>query len=224
MIRSLHDSAQDITSTASSGQKILNSMLDTMKSVSESSLKMTDIVGIINDISDKINLLSLNASIEAARAGEAGRGFAVVADEVSKLADMTANSIKDIDTLIRNNDNDIRVGMQNVESTARTIGTIIELVTGISGKIDVIFAQIQNQQSINDIVNNEAGDIKSKSNIIRISMEEHKLAIMEITRSISHLNEMTQQNSRSANILSDNTILVDKMATGLIKKKNVTNS
>ncbi|MCU0848867.1 MAG: methyl-accepting chemotaxis protein [Spirochaetes bacterium] len=219
MIRSLLDMALDITSTANRGREILDSMLETMKSVSESSGKMTDIVGIINDISDKINLLSLNASIEAARAGEAGRGFAVVADEVSKLADMTANSIKDIDSLIRNNDNDIRKGMGNVESTVDTIGTIIELVTAISGKIDDIFGQIQKQQSINDVVNGEAGEIKGKSDIIRVSMEEHKMAIEEITKSIMHLNEMTQQNARSASILSDNTVLVDKLATGLMKRK-----
>ncbi len=219
MIRSLLDMASNITSTANSGHEILFSMQDTMKTVSESSGKMTDIVGIINDISDKINLLSLNASIEAARAGDAGRGFAVVADEVSKLADLTANSIKDIDSLIRNNDNEIRKGMSDVESTVKSLGTIIELVTAISGNVDTIFKQIQKQQTINDVVNTEAGNIKNKSDIIRISMEEHKVAIEEITKSILHLNDMTQQNSMSAIELSENTLLVDRMATSLIKKK-----
>ena len=74
--------------------------------ITESSQQVTDIISIIDDISDKINLLSLNAAIEAARAGEAGRGFAVVADEISKLADQTAASINDIDSLIRKNNNE----------------------------------------------------------------------------------------------------------------------
>ena len=90
-----------ISDMARDGEAGMREMNESMEAIGESSREMTGIVAIINDISDRINLLSLNASIEAARAGDAGRGFAVVADEISKLADQTSRSVKEIDGHIR---------------------------------------------------------------------------------------------------------------------------
>ena len=68
----------------------------TLGRLEEAFASVNKITGIMTEIADKTNLLSLNAAIEAARAGDAGRGFAVVADEVSKLADYTGQNVRQI--------------------------------------------------------------------------------------------------------------------------------
>ncbi len=67
---------------------------DLQKSV----LEIEQMVGVVRDISNKTDLLALNASIEAARAGHAGKGFAVVADEVGRLSERSQHSIEAVDT------------------------------------------------------------------------------------------------------------------------------
>lgn len=83
--------------------------LEDMKDLSQSVQNMntdvqdiTKIISVINEISRQTNLLALNASIEAASAGEAGKGFSVVAAEIRKLAEQSAASTKEIESIIDN--------------------------------------------------------------------------------------------------------------------------
>ncbi|HQL81681.1 MAG TPA: methyl-accepting chemotaxis protein, partial [Spirochaetota bacterium] len=152
-----------ISNNALSGEKSLAVMSESMGNIRKSSQEMTGVIQIINDISDKINLLSLNAAIEAARAGDAGRGFAVVADEISKLADQTTSSIKSIDSLIRTNEQEIINGNRNVSETVGKINSIISDIEKIVEKITVISNKMSEQTVANQTVNENAEKVKVRS-------------------------------------------------------------
>ncbi|MBN2078448.1 MAG: hypothetical protein JW838_05750 [Spirochaetes bacterium] len=209
---------EQITSLASKGEHSLNSMNESMQKIIESSTEMTNIVAIINDISDKINLLSLNAAIEAARAGEAGRGFAVVADEVSKLADQTSSSIKEIASHIQINNEEINRGRLNVETTVSIISKIIEGVTSIDIMIGELSDKMNRQKEINTRVSSEGEAVISRADSIKLSTEEQRTAIMEIVKSISGVNEVTQANSAGSQKLFDHAQKVKVLADELQKK------
>ena len=207
--------ADGVSETASRGGEVLSAMNESLSSVNESSGKMTGIVGLIGDISDRTNLLSLNAAIEAARAGEAGRGFAVVADEISKLADQTASSIKEIDRLIKANVEEIGRGMTTVEETVETIMRIIEGVSSIGAEVAGISSQMDNQREINRQVTSEAGQVMGLAEEIRDAMEEQKSSMDEIVKSISTVNRITQSYAQGADRLFRNSKEVQQMAESL---------
>lgn len=195
LIRDTVSLTEDISRDAASGGESVKSMTVSMSKITESSDKMSGIISIINDISDQINLLSLNAAIEAARAGEAGRGFAVVADEVSKLAEQTSSSLKDIDSLIRENSAEINTGMTNVHNANATISKIVQGVMTINTKMEDVFANMRGEIEASGIVDKEIEHLRTVSDEIRIATNEEKDAFNEIVKAISHINELSQANA-----------------------------
>jgi methyl-accepting chemotaxis protein len=204
-----------ISTEARNGEISLKEMDDSMKSMNQRSAEMANIIGLINDISDKINLLSLNAAIEAARAGDAGRGFAVVADEISKLADQTFSSVKDISALIKAGENETKHGITTVNIVVQSLSEIIEGVSRISTMVQSMSEFMNSQFSTNQEVNREASDVKKRSDEIKNAAIEQKNATMEIVKSISNITELTQANAAGAEEMSANAKEISLIAVNL---------
>jgi methyl-accepting chemotaxis protein len=189
---------EKVSNEAKEGSDSLSRMNKSFERIIGSSSDIKNIISIIDDISDRINLLSLNASIEAARAGDAGRGFAVVANEVAKLADQTASSIKEIDHLIKGNNEEINGGMADIKDVFSKITSVIESISGISSRMVKINKHVDNQIRVNSGVNEFVQQVKERSDEIKSGICEQKNGFSEIIKSIDEINRTTSLNVSEA--------------------------
>jgi methyl-accepting chemotaxis protein len=214
-INMTNDKVRTINEDVISNSKEMNEMTDIITRSADESKDMLGIVNIINDISEQINLLSLNAAIEAARAGEAGRGFAVVADEISHLADATTSSIKQIDDLIMQNNKNSDSALQKVRSAIAKEKTILLGIESITNMMQELSRLTDKQNSANEEVNQSLKEVLTKTNFITSAIREGKVAIDEIVKSVSVISEMTQSNSLSSEEISASTEEISSMAETL---------
>ena len=184
--------SENTSSQSSAGEKILDTLNTTMTAISSSSSDMNTVVDVIDQISDRISLLSLNAAIEAARAGEAGRGFAVVADEISKLAEQTTDSLKEIAKFINTTEAEVAKGIRSVTDTVEVMRITIKNISTISDGMARISREMKDQLEINTSVDENTRLVKKRSEEIRLSTNEQRIAINEIANSINNLNQLTQ--------------------------------
>jgi methyl-accepting chemotaxis protein len=165
--RQANQLAASAASVAVRGGGVVAEVVTTMDSISASSRRIVDIIGVIDGIAFQTNILALNAAVEAARAGEQGRGFAVVASEVRNLAQRSASAAKDIKQLIGDS-----VG--KIDDGAKLVGQAGDTMTEIVASV----------QRVSDIM----GQIATASG-------EQEAGIEQINQAIVEMDGVTQQNA-----------------------------
>jgi methyl-accepting chemotaxis protein len=126
------------SSVAVSGGEVVGRVVQTMRSIDDSSKKIADIISVIDGIAFQTNILALNAAVEAARAGEQGRGFAVVASEVRSLAGRSASAAKEIKSLITASVESVQQGTALVDQAGMKMTEVVDAikrVTDLMGQI-----------------------------------------------------------------------------------------
>jgi len=165
--------AADVSRTAEEGGEVMRQATTAMERITQSSGKISNIIGLIDDIAFQTNLLALNASVEAARAGDAGKGFAVVAVEVRRLAQSAASASSEVKVLIEQSGVEVAGGSKLVAEAARKLEAMLdgartnhELLQGIA------------QQS-----RDQASSIDEMTGAVRTldEMTQHNAALVEET-------------------------------------------
>jgi len=162
--------SQSATATrevADRGGQVVAQAVQAMARIEESSRKIADIIGVIDEIARQTNLLALNAAVEAARAGEAGRGFAVVASEVRSLAQRSSQAAKDIKDLITNSNSQVKGGVELVNKAG---AALTEIVTSIKSVAETVAE-------------------------IAAASAEQATGLEQVNRALTQMDEVTQQNS-----------------------------
>ncbi len=159
--------ADEAMRAAQNGGAIVGRAVHAMTRIEGASQKISDIIRMIDDIAFQTNLLALNAAVEAARAGDAGKGFAVVASEVRTLAQRSSDAAKDISALISTSNSEVGEGVKLVREAGEQLSQILAASEKVAATIAEISAAFGEQAS----------------------------GIDEISQTVAHLDEMTQQNA-----------------------------
>lgn len=188
--RTANELARDASTVAREGGAMVVEVVETMTSINAQAKKIAEIVGTIDGIAFQTNILALNAAVEAARAGEQGRGFAVVASEVRSLAQRSAESAREIRTLIGSSVEKIDAGATQVQAAGATMTRIIGAIEAVSGTVDGIARAAAEQATGIAQVNQTVAEMENSTQQNAAMVEQATAATDALSGQAQHLVQM----------------------------------
>jgi len=182
--------AGQVTRTAEEGGQVMHSATEAMERITASSAKISNIIGMIDDIAFQTNLLALNASVEAARAGDAGKGFAVVAVEVRRLAQSAASASADVKVLIEQSGDEVKGGSKLVSEAAAKLERMLEAARANNALLAEIAKESQEQAAAIDEVNTAVRTLDEMTQHNAALVEETNAAIEQTEAQASELDKI----------------------------------
>ncbi len=205
--------SQAVSHTAEEGGAVMRQATEAMEKITSSSAKISNIIGMIDDIAFQTNLLALNASVEAARAGDAGKGFAVVAVEVRRLAQSAASASSEVKALIEQSANEVSGGSKLVADAAAKLEAILSGIRENSLVMEGIARDSREQASSIEEVNVAVRQMDE--------MTQHNAALVEETNAAI---EQTEAQASELDRIVDIFILDDHLPAARPSSENGPNS
>ncbi|WP_297109373.1 methyl-accepting chemotaxis protein [uncultured Devosia sp.] len=168
--------AEMVSHAAQESGTVMGEATGAMERITQSSSKISNIIGMIDDIAFQTNLLALNASVEAARAGDAGKGFAVVAVEVRRLAQSAAQASAEVKALVEKSAEEVKGGSSLVAAASDKLKAMLDAVRENSELVRTIARASKEQAASIEEVNSAVRTLDQ--------MTQHNAALVEQTNAV----------------------------------------